>query len=128
MTVTGADMKILTGMAVLMSAALTVVTTQTAVQQPAPTEPLAIARILAARYPAQPVMSYIPALSWSGQLRLSELTGEAQWRDKALKDMAAFTSGRTPARAEPYRLTSLAGAQAFFDAWMIAHDDAAQKI
>ena len=31
-----------------------------------PTEPLAVARILAAKYPAQPIMSYIPALSWSG--------------------------------------------------------------
>ena len=45
-------------------------------------EPLAVARLLAAKYPAQPVMSYIPALSWSGSLRLSELTGEQQWREK----------------------------------------------
>jgi rhamnogalacturonyl hydrolase YesR len=61
-------------------------------------------------------MSYIPALSWSGQLRLAAITGEARWRDKALRDIAAFTSGRTPAIAEPYRLTSLAGALAFVDA------------
>lgn len=81
-----------------------------------PANPLEIARILAARYPAQPIMSYIPALSWSGQLRLSALTGEAKWREKALKDIAAFTSGKTPAIAEPYRLTSLAGALAFVDA------------
>ena len=85
-------------------------------------DPLNIARILAARYPAQPIMSYIPALSWSGQLRLSALTGEAQWREKALKDIAAFTGGRTPAIAEPYRLTSLAGALAFADAASLAGD------
>ena len=81
-----------------------------------PGDPLAIARVLAAKYPAQPIMSYIPALSWSGSLRLAALTGEAQWRDKAMKDMQAFISGQTPAIAEPYRLTSLAGALAFFDA------------
>jgi uncharacterized membrane protein YkvA (DUF1232 family) len=78
--------------------------------------PLDIARILAARYPAQPIMSYIPALSWSGQLRLSLLTGEPQWRQKALQHIHAFTSGQSVAIAEPYRLTSLAGALAFAEA------------
>ena len=81
-----------------------------------PADPLAIARVLAAKYPAQPIMSYIPAQAWSGRLRLSAMTGEAQWREKAMKDMQAFISGQTPAIAEPYRLTSLAGALAFFDA------------
>jgi hypothetical protein len=85
-------------------------------------EPLEIARILAARYPAQPIMSYIPALSWSGQLRLSLLTGEPQWREKAMKDIHAFTSGHSPAIAEPFRLTSLAGALAFAEAGTIAND------
>lgn len=81
-----------------------------------PGEPLAIARVLAARYPAQPSMSYIPALAWSGSLRLSALTGEPQWREKALQEMQPYITGQTPAIAEPYRLTSLAGALAFFDA------------
>lgn len=92
-----------------------------AAQAPA-TEPLAVARILAAKYPAQPIMSYIPALSWSGSLRLSALTREPQWREKAMKDIQAFTSGQTPAIAEPYRLTSLAGALAFADAATLAAD------
>lgn len=90
--------------------------------QSAAAEPLAIARILAAKYPVQPIMSYIPALSWSNSLRLSTLTGEAQWREKAAKDIAAFTTGKTPAIAEPYRLTSFAGAQAFFDAATMTGD------
>ena len=38
--------------------------------------PVTLARVLAEKYPAQPIMSYIPALSWSGQLRLAALTGE----------------------------------------------------
>ena len=92
------------------------------------TEPLAVARILAAKYPAQPIMSYIPALSWSNSLRLSTLTGEPQWREKALKDIGAFTAGTTPAIAEPYRLTSFAGAQAFADAGSMTNNTAAAAL
>ena len=94
----------------------------------APAEPLTIARILAAKYPAQPMMSYIPALSWSGGLRLSALTKEPQWREKAMKDLQAFVSGQTAAIAEPYRLTSLAGALAFADAAAINGDAAARAL
>jgi len=57
-------------------------------------------------------MSYIPALSWSSSSRLSSLTSEPQWRAKAHKDMQAFIEGRTPAVADPYRLTSMAAAHA----------------
>jgi hypothetical protein len=88
-------------------------------------EPLAVARILAAKYPAQPVMSYIPALSWSSSIRLSMLTKEPQWRDKAGKDIQVFVSGQAPAMAEPYRLTSMAGALAFADAAAMNGDAAA---
>jgi rhamnogalacturonyl hydrolase YesR len=106
--------------------ALILLTPSIAAQSPA-AEPLEIARILAARYPAQSVMSYIPALSWSNQLRLSELTGETKWRDKAMADMEPFFNGTTPVRTEPYRLTSLAGALAFFDAMVIARERRAEK-
>ena len=81
--------------------------------------PLSIARVLAARYPAQPIMSYIPALSWSGSLRLAALTGEAQWKDKPRREMQPFIAGTTPAIAEPYLLTSLAGHLAFADAGVV---------
>ena len=81
-----------------------------------PSDPLGIARVLAARYPADPIMSYIPALSWSGAFRLAALTGEDRWRDKPRAQMESFLSGKTPAIAEPYRLTSLAGHLAFGDA------------
>jgi rhamnogalacturonyl hydrolase YesR len=93
-----------------------------------PADPLRIARVLAARYPAQPIMSYIPALAWSGSLRLSALTGEPQWRDRPRAQMEAFLSGKTPAVAEPYRLTSLAGALAFFDASALDGNAPAQAL
>jgi rhamnogalacturonyl hydrolase YesR len=77
--------------------------------------PLDIARLLAPKYPAQPIMSYIPALAWSGALRLAQLTGESRFREKPLADMAPFLSGTTPAIAEPFLLTSLAGHLALSD-------------
>lgn len=77
--------------------------------------PLDLARVLAGRYPETPSMSYIPALSWSGAMRLSALTGDAQWRDRARAQMNPFLTGEKPAIAERYLLTSLAGHQAFVD-------------
>lgn len=85
-------------------------------QAPADRSPLAIARILAAKYPTEPSMSYISALSWSGSFRLAALTGEDRWREKPRRDMQPFLDGARPAIAEPYRLTSLAGHLAFADA------------
>ena len=60
-------------------------------------------------------MSYIPALSWSGALRVSSLTADPQYRNRAVEQMQPFVSGAKPAIAEPYLLTSLAGHQALFD-------------
>ena len=77
--------------------------------------PLDLARTLAGKYPAAPIMSYIPALSWSGALRVSRLTGDPRYRDRAVAQMQPFLAGEKPAIAEPYLLTSLAGHQALFD-------------
>ena len=54
-------------------------------------------------------MSYIPALSWSGAIRLTTLTDEGRWREKAQREMQPFISGEKPSIVEPYQLTSLAG-------------------
>ena len=109
--------KLLTGL-LLATAAVAAISAR----QAAAHDPLVIARLLAAKYPAHKTMSYIPALAWSGQLRLSALTGEPQWREKALNDIDAFTTGQTPAIVEPARLTSLAGALALFDAASLANN------
>ena len=60
-------------------------------------------------------MSYIPALSWSGAIRLTTLTNETRWKEKARQQMHPFISGKTPTLAEPYELPSLAGHLALFD-------------
>jgi rhamnogalacturonyl hydrolase YesR len=121
-------MRVFTGFAAVLTMWAATAVHAITIQAPTAPEPLAIARILAARYPAQPIMSYIPALSWSGSLRLSEMTGESQWREKAEKDMAPYTADRARAKAEPRRLTSLAGAFAFDDAWRLTRSSAAQAV
>jgi unsaturated rhamnogalacturonyl hydrolase len=123
-------MRVLDGLAAVCVALLTAseagIAQSTAL--PPDTSPLALARLLASKYPAQPIMSYIPALAWSGSIRLTALTKEPQWREKAAKDMQALLSDHTPAIAEPYRLTSLAGALAFADAATIDGDKAAATL
>jgi rhamnogalacturonyl hydrolase YesR len=121
-------MKLFAGLAAFLIASLMTAPPGRLAAQAGATEPLAVARILAAKYPAQPIMSYIPALAWSGSLRLSAMTGEPQWREKVEKEIAPFTTDRTKATAEPRRLTSLAGALAFADAWTINRNTAAQAV
>jgi rhamnogalacturonyl hydrolase YesR len=77
--------------------------------------PRDVARALAARYPAVPIMSYIPALAWAGAMRLSVLLGEPPIAEKARREMEPFLTGAKPAIAEPFLLTSLAGHLAFAD-------------
>ena len=78
--------------------------------------PLDIARVLAARYPEDvSAVRYIPALAWSGALRLSALTGEARWEEKARREMHPFISGEKAALAPPYALANLAGYLALSD-------------
>jgi len=58
--------------------------------------PLDIARVLAAKYPAQPIMSYIPALSWSASFRLAALTGEDRWREKPRREIGFHVREKAP--------------------------------
>lgn len=119
-------MRTFTAMVMVLAAAILAAPAPRA-QAPAAAEPLTIARILAAKYPAQPIMSYIPALSWSSSLRLAEMTGEPQWREKPARDMRRFIDDRSLAQAER-RLTSLAGGLAFHDAWRLTQDAGARSV
>jgi unsaturated rhamnogalacturonyl hydrolase len=73
-------------------------------------------------------MSYIPAMSWAGALRLSALTGERQFAAAARKQMEPFLSGARPSIAEPYQLTSLAGHLAFAELAVRDKDQAAADL
>jgi unsaturated rhamnogalacturonyl hydrolase len=86
-------------------------------------QPLAIARLLARRYPDAPGISYIPALSWIGALRLAAIDKDETLRAKVLEQTRPWTSGekklfppspQAPAGQPPrIQLTSVAGTMVF---------------
>ena len=90
--------------------------------------PLEMARTLASVYPQTPSMSYIPALSWRGSFRLSELTGEDRWAEAAQAQMRPFIEGEREVLADPYRLTNLAALSAFSDLGEFLEDETASAL
>jgi unsaturated rhamnogalacturonyl hydrolase len=72
-------------------------------------EPLAIARILAAKYPQNPLVSYIPSVAWFNTLRLADITKEDAFRQKVLTDTRPWLSRERPLFAERIALTAVAG-------------------
>ena len=110
-------------------------------QQPAPPQPplgppfdatratpLDVARVLAARYPESPIMSYIPGVAWSASFRLAQLTGEDKWKEKPRRDMQPFVASEKPSIATPYQLTSLAGHLALSDLGALDNNAAAAAL
>jgi hypothetical protein len=88
-------------------------------------QPLAVARLLARRYPAAPGISYIPALSWIGALRVAAIDKDEALRTKVLDQMKPWTSGEKalfPAGTR-IQLTSVAGAMAFEDTAVALFDE-----
>jgi rhamnogalacturonyl hydrolase YesR len=78
-------------------------------------QPLDVARMLAGRYPQEVSVRYIPALLWSGFLRLTARTGEARWEEKARREMEPFVSAERSTAGAPSELSTLAGYLAFSD-------------
>lgn len=72
-------------------------------------DPLAIARLLAARYPETPAISYIPAVAWVNTLRL----GDESLRRKVLDQIAPWLSGARKMTGDRIQLTAIAGAIVF---------------
>ena len=75
--------------------------------------PLDVARLLAARYPGTPGMSYIPGAAWLHTLRLARITGEPAWRDKVLEQVGPWLSGEQPLTGNRISFAGLGGAMVF---------------
>ncbi len=75
--------------------------------------PMAVAQLLAGRYPAAPSISYIPALAWIKTLELSARTGEATLRAKVLGQIQPWLSGEKPLLGDRIQLTTVAGTMVF---------------
>ena len=95
---------------------------RTALESRVARDPLAIARLLAAKYPQTPGMSYIPAMSWAGMVRLSRLTGEQQWTQRARDHVSPWLSGERPVFGARLALSAIAGTIVFAE---LAESDAA---
>ncbi len=72
-------------------------------------DPLAIARVLAERYPQTPLVSYIPSVAWANTLRLGEATKDAALRQKVVTETRPWTSGEQALFGERVALTAAAG-------------------
>ncbi len=59
-------------------------------------EPLAIARVLALRYPETPSLSYIPSLAWVQTLRLAGINGDSALREKVRQQTRPWVAGERP--------------------------------
>lgn len=75
--------------------------------------PLEMAGVLARRYPANAVVSYIPSVSWTSTLRLAAITGDASLRQRVRQQTLPWVSGERPLFAEQIALGSAAGAMIY---------------
>jgi unsaturated rhamnogalacturonyl hydrolase len=86
-------------------------------------EPLAIARLLARRYPETPAISYIPALAWVETLRLAAMVNDDTLREKVVAQTRPWVDGEkklfpppqasSGSTATRIQLTSVAGTMIF---------------
>jgi unsaturated rhamnogalacturonyl hydrolase len=76
-------------------------------------EPIAMAGVLARRYPETPSMSYIPAVAWLNTLRLAAITGDASLRGKVLDHVRPWLVDGQKLFGDRIQLTSVAGTMVF---------------
>ena len=75
--------------------------------------PLDIAKTLAARYPAAPSISYIPALAWIKTLEVAALTRDEALRAKVMTQVEPWLSGSKSLLGDRIQLTTVAGSMVF---------------
>jgi len=71
--------------------------------------PLDIARVLAKRYPQNPIVSYIPSMSWFNLLRLTDATHDSSFAEAVRQQTQPWTSGARPLFGDRIALTAVAG-------------------
>ena len=76
-------------------------------------DPLMMAKLLAAKYPGEPSISYIPALSWASTLKLSARINDPALRAKVEQQIRPWMSGEKELFGSRIQLTSAAGTLVF---------------
>jgi rhamnogalacturonyl hydrolase YesR len=77
--------------------------------------PLAVARVLAGKYPQTPLVSYIPSVAWANTLRLADITKDDGLRQKVLRETRPWLSGEQTLFGERISLTAAAGTLIYAD-------------
>ena len=77
--------------------------------------PIAVARVLAGRYPETPAISYIPALAWAQTLRLADITNDGSLREKVWRETRPWIAGEKKLFGDRVQLTAVAGTLIFAD-------------
>ena len=98
-----------------------------AVAQRVSRAPLAVAELLAQRYPVEPGMNYIPALSWIHTLKLAALTHDESLRAKVVRQVQPWLAGEKPLFGDRIQLNAVAGAMVFADLATAGESDAARQ-
>ena len=78
-------------------------------------QPIAVARLLAGRYPETPAISYIPALAWAQTLRLTDITNDGSLREKVWRETRPWIAGEKKLFGDRVQLTAIAGTLIFAD-------------
>ena len=76
-------------------------------------QPIDVAKLLAARYPAAPSISYIPALAWIKTLDLATLTHDETLRAKVQTQIQPWLSAEKLLLGDRIQLTTVAGTMVF---------------
>ena len=85
-------------------------------------EPLEVARVLAARYPGTPGLSYIPGVAWMHTLRLASIARAPALREKVLSEVGPWLRGEQPITGERISLAAVAGTMVFAELARTAGD------
>jgi unsaturated rhamnogalacturonyl hydrolase len=72
-------------------------------------DPLTVAKVLAAKYPQTPLVSYIPSVAWANTLRLADITKDEAIRQKVVSETRPWTARERPLFGERVALTAVAG-------------------
>jgi rhamnogalacturonyl hydrolase YesR len=78
-------------------------------------EPTAIARVLADRYPQNPIVSYIPSVAWANTLRLADRIKDDALERKVMEQVRPWLSRERPLFGERIALTAVAGTMIYAD-------------
>jgi hypothetical protein len=78
-------------------------------------DPIAIAKLLAPKYPGTPAISYIPSVAWANTLALADIAKDPSLRARVEQQTAPWRTGGQDLFGDRIQLTTVAGTFVFGD-------------